>query len=182
MTGARTNSRRFIEAIATKDAPRASMLIQKGLKHGHSFSRTEDQLTRASQFCVLRNGKMRRQFIQRSRTHTHAPNENGVNALSQSETELLECSFVTCWKFRGRRLAKTSSTFSGTLSVCATQRVAVHRGHVFVPRPVITPSVQEKALRTIDLNMERLTFNAKFQTSCTPAKKTLVALMEDGIS
>jgi hypothetical protein len=30
--------------------------------------------------------------------------------------------------------------------------------------------------------MERLIFNAEFQRSCTPSKKTFVILMEDGIA
>ena len=173
-----TDSRRFIEAIASKDVPRVSMLIQKGLNNGHSFRRIEERLTRASQFCVAGKGKTRRKFIPRSRSHAY--HENGVNVLSQSELELLEYSFVT-WKFGGQRLAKTSNMISGTLSVRSTQ-TAVQRGRLFVPRLVITPSIQEEALRTIDLNMERLIFNAEFQASCTPTKKTFVILMEDGIA
>jgi hypothetical protein len=138
LTRSRTDSRRFIEAIASKDVPRVSMLIQKGLNNGHSFSRIEDQLIRASQFCVAGKGKMRRKFIQRSRTNTH--HENGLNILSQSELELLEYSFVT-WKFGGQRLlAKTSNMISGTLSVRATQ-TAVQRGRLFVPRLIITQSL-----------------------------------------
>jgi hypothetical protein len=100
--------------------------------------------------------------------------------LSPSELELLEHSFIA-WKFGGHHLAKTSNVITGTLSVRATQ-TTVQQGRIFVPRLVITPSIQEKALQTIDLNMERLIFNYEFQASSTPSEKTFVVLMEDGIS
>ena len=79
--------------------------------------------------------------------------QNNKGDLCTQEKALLQY-LQAIWKLGGRRISKSSNIYSSALHF-DTVKYRIKKGHTHMPRLLSTPSVNERAARSMRINLDK---------------------------